>query len=134
MLIQSPRRMKQILSFENLQNGKMHPTDVDGLIEYKNIGYIFFELKYNGKALPLGQRIALERIVKDLSKNKNSVALVCDHYVADTNKPVDVASARVREVYYSNQLYWRAPYQPMTAKQCTNQFINYLERSRQFGR
>lgn len=121
-------RAKQINSFHNLQVGKLGATDIDALIEYKDKGYIFIEIKYKDKQMPLGQRIALERLVKDTGSNKLSIALVCEHWEADTEKFVDVGNCFIREVYTSTKKTWRPTKTVMTVKQLYEIFRNQLEK------
>ena len=97
-------RQQQINDFANLTIGA---TDVDGLIEYKNKAYIFFEVKYKDKKMSLGQRIALERLVNDISRlNKKAILLLCEHDVSDTNMSIDVSSCRVRGFFYDGDWYY----------------------------
>ncbi len=88
--------------------GKITPTDIDGLIEYRDKAYILLEVKYRDVELPHGQRLAIERIVKDTAKaGKKSIAIVAEHDVGDTNQQVDVADCIVREIYLFSEKQWR---------------------------
>ena len=89
-------RARQINNFKNMRYGKITPTDMDGLIEYHNKAYVFIEVKYGDKDLPFGQRLALERLVKDTSsKDKQSIAIVCEHQVDNTENQIDVADCKL---------------------------------------
>ena len=44
-LIRDSNRIKQTIDFSGLQNGKMHPSDIDAVLEYNNQAIIFIELK-----------------------------------------------------------------------------------------
>ena len=123
-------RAQQINSFKNMKYGKITPTDMDGMIEYKNKAYIFLEVKYKDKTLPFGQKLALERLVKDTSINKYSIAIVCEHYIDDTRKQIDVADCNVRELYLSGENKWRPPAIAMTVRELINLFIeNIVEKN-----
>lgn len=107
-----------------MNEGKLSATDIDGLIEYKNKAYIFLELKYHGKELPFGQKLALERLVVDTGKaGKYSVALVIDHEVQDTNQNIIVADCYVREVYFFQERKWRKLNVKLTTKQCIDKIL-----------
>lgn len=122
-------RAQQINDFSGLIYGKITPTDIDGMIEYKNKGYVFFEVKYKDKDLPFGQRLALERLVNDVStKDKKSIALIIEHYISDTNEGVPIAECYVREIYYCGEKKWRKPKYKNTSKQLINTFTNYLDK------
>src|SRR5690242_9607104 len=56
---------KHVVSFKNLSLGA---TDLDGLIEYHQLCYVLFELKYGDAIPPEGQRIALVRMCDDLQR------------------------------------------------------------------
>jgi hypothetical protein len=47
-LIRDSNRIKQTIDFSGLQNGKMHPSDIDAVLEYNNQAIIFIELKKIG--------------------------------------------------------------------------------------
>lgn len=122
------KRAQQINDFQHLQFGKITPTDLDGCIEYHNKAYIFIEVKYKDKELPYGQRLAIERLVKDTATCKKSMAIVCEHYVDNTDSEVDVASCRVRELYMSPENKWRPPKESITVRQLIELFIDLVER------
>ena len=43
--INNPDRMKQLIDFKGLGvDGYIYPTDIDGLLEYKDSEYIIFEV------------------------------------------------------------------------------------------
>lgn len=89
--ILNPKRMKQLIDFKGLEldNG-IYPTDIDGLIEYHDSEYILLEVKHKDARVPYGQRLAIQRMVDDFTKaGKKAVAIVCEHKVDDTDKPVD---------------------------------------------
>ena len=122
--IQHIARAQQINSFKNLQYEKITPTDIDGVIEYKNKAYIFLEVKYEDKELPSGQRLALERLVKDTATNKKSICIVCEHQIKNTSEQIYVAGCDVREIYLSGEFKWRPPINKITVKELMDLFIN----------
>lgn len=104
--------------------GKITPTDIDGLIEYRDKAYVIIEVKYGNKDVPYGQRLAIKRMVDDLSSDKTCVAIICEHEVHDTDKHVDVSNCKVREVYFGSEKKWRKPNLGITTKQAIDRFIN----------
>ena len=123
--IKHRERSRQVNDFSNLElSHNITPTDIDGLIEYRNEKYIFFEVKYSEAQLHYGQRLALERLVADTSsRDKKSIAIVCEHDVHNTSVDVDVAETRVREVYSYRTKEWRVPANTYTTKQLIELFI-----------
>lgn len=122
--IQNPERMKQLIDFKGLDiDGYIYPTDIDGLIEYKDSEYIIFEIKYGDAVVPIGQRLALQRMVDDFTKaGKQAVAFICEHTVRDSSKQVVAAWCKVREIYYGGEKEWRAPTRFITVRQAVDSF------------
>lgn len=119
--------MKQLIDFKGLEvDGYIYPTDIDGLIEYKDSEYILFEVKYGSAEVPLGQKLAIQRMVDDFTKvGKQAVAFVCEHTVRDANKPVVAAWCKVREIYYGKEKQWRAPGNEITVREAVDSFQRY---------
>lgn len=124
--IYNVERKQQINDFSNMLYGTITPTDIDGLIEYKNLAYIFFEVKYKDTELPLGQKIALERLIIDLNKaNKPSICIIAMHFVSDVKVKIDVSTCIVRKIFDMN-FRWRDP-KYKTVKKTIEKFIDYVE-------
>lgn len=128
--IQHPERMKQLIEFKGLElGGGMYPTDIDGIIEYRDSEYIILEVKHNDAEVPWGQRLCLQRMVDDFTKvGKKAIAIVCEHEVDDTNKPVVAALCNVRELYYGEERAWRPPDRSMTVKEAVFSFRKYSDK------
>jgi beta-xylosidase len=121
-----PDRKQQINDFSGLRYENITPTDIDGLIEYKDKAYVFLEIKYGDAKLPYGQRLAIERLIKDVSKTgKSAIAIVAQHDVFNTKDSVPVAECEVREVYLFTQKQWRKTKKIVNVKQCIDGFIDY---------
>lgn len=127
--INNPTKMRQLIDFKGCSVGKgMYPTDIDGLIEYKDSEYILFEVKFAGKPVPIGQRLAIQRMIDDFTKaGKQAVAFICDHAVKDPDKPIIMAWCRVREIYYGGEKQWRAPDREITVREAIDSFQKYSQ-------
>lgn len=95
------KRFNQPLLFEGLDHGNLYPTDIDAVLEYKNKGYLFFEVKGKDKELSTGQKLALERLVNDTGENKLSIAVVVEHNVSDPEEEIKLKDCIVKWVYSS---------------------------------
>ncbi len=124
--ILNPDRMKQLIDFKGLElDGGIYPTDIDGLIEYHDKEYII-EVTHGKARVPVGQRVAMQRMVEDFTKiGKRAVAIVCEHNIDDVNKPIIVAYCRVREFYYGGEHKWRPPDNRMTVREMVNKFVKF---------
>ena len=122
--IHNPKRAQQLIDFKGLEvDGYIYPTDLDGLIEYKDSEYILFEIKYGNADVPRGQRLALQRMVDDFTEaGKEAVAMICEHTVRDTDKAVVAARCRVREIYYGEEREWRSITKKITVREAVNMF------------
>lgn len=121
-------RSNQKLDYSGLNYDGITPTDLDGLTEYKNRGYIFIEAKYRNNLLPVGQRLAIERLVIDTAKSgKKSIALVVEHYIDDPLIDVPVADCILREYFYSDKKIWLRPKNIVTTKEYVFRFLDHLK-------
>lgn len=109
--IHNGNKMRQLIDFKNLEiDGYMYPTDIDGLIEYKDSEYIIFEVKYKGSAVPQGQKLALKRMIDDFTiAGKRALAIICEHSVKDASTPIVASRCKVREMYSSDSDCWVSP-------------------------
>ena len=126
--IRNPYRMRQLVDFTGLElDGGIYPTDIDGLIEYHDQEYILIEVKYGKTKVPIGQKLAMERMVDDFTKvGKPAVAIVCEHYEKDAKKHVIAAYCRVREIYYGQEGRWRKTDKQMTVREFIDNFQSFI--------
>lgn len=124
-IISNRDRARQIRNYKGLRYGNITPTDIDGLIEYKNKGYIIIELKYEAAELPLGQQLALERLTDDLERSgKSTICIVASHQEIDCNKDIDVANTFVSN--YRLKGNWYTPNIQLTTKQLIEKYLMTL--------
>ena len=84
-LIKNVDHIKQAIDFTGLQNDKIHPSDIDAVLEFDNEVLILMELKnYNSKGIPTGQRLILERIA-DCWHTTKAIVLEIRHNQLGTN-------------------------------------------------
>jgi len=78
-LIRDRKRMNQITDFTGVSNGKIHPSDIDAVMEFDNKVLILIEIKKNFAAIPMGQKILLERISSSWHTPEKSIVLKVEH-------------------------------------------------------
>ena len=99
-LIQNIDHIKQAIDFTGLQNGSIHPSDIDAVLEFDNEAVIFMELKYyKSHGIPTGQRLLLERLV-DSWHTVKATALKIEHHQLG-NEPIDLSRCAVTSYYLS---------------------------------
>ena len=122
--IQFRERARQINDFSGLRYGNITPTDIDGVIEYRDMALIFFEVKHRDKEMPYGQKLALERLADNNQRaGKPSTVLVCRHKNDDPGEDVNVANTIVSDFYYSGIWYKGGG---RTAKEVTDSFLRFV--------
>lgn len=112
----------QVRDFSGLRFGKITPTDIDGMIEYHNLCYVYIETKYESAELPYGQRLALERQCDDMQKVKPAIAIVASH---NTDGDIDVANTTVTEYRFMGK--WRTRPDTETTRQLIDKFFKWVE-------
>lgn len=118
-----PERNLQHTDWSGVRYGCITPTDIDGLIEYHNEVFIFYEIKTNGVKLPEGQKRALVNIVDALkSAGKVAVLFKCEHNT-DVHEQIDAANTIVTGIYLGNGS-WRLGC-GRTLKRETDDFLRY---------
>jgi len=123
-VIHNRERARQINNFSGLLYGNITPTDIDGLIEYHNKGYILIETKLRETKIEFGQRLAFERMTDDLTKSgKLTVCIIACHDIDNPAQDIDVANTQVRE--YRWRGIWQTPKTPCTTKELVDYFINH---------
>lgn len=131
--IRNPSKARQLNIFSGLSSAGIDATDIDGLIEYRNLGYVIYEVKHKGVDVPLGQRLALERMVNDFAAvNKRAIAMVVEHNIDDPNIPISVKDCSVRVLYCSDEKRWRPPKKYMTAGMLTDIFLKRIIHAKEY--
>lgn len=123
-VIHNRERARQIRNFSGLRFQNITPTDIDGMIEYHNLCYVYMETKYKDAELPPGQRLALERQTDDLQKIKPCICIVCSHDITDPNQDIDMANTTVTEYRWNGA--WRTKENTTTTKDLVERFISWV--------
>ena len=109
-LIRNSKQTKQGIDFTGLQNGKIHPTDIDAVLEFSNKVLILFEMKRKGNNIEVGQRLALERICNNWSRmGKVAFAIKVEHSFNNDDLDVPIELCEVTEYYIGNRYGWNKP-------------------------
>ena len=79
-------------------------TDIDGLLDAAGKAWIIYECKYGDNQPPLGQKITLERLSKDISSNdKPVVVFVCSHNAPKDKEEVYLKDCIVTSIYVNGK-------------------------------
>ena len=119
--IQNRERAKQIIDFSGLRYGNITPTDLDGLIEYRDKAFILLEYKLQGVEVPYGQKLAFQRLIDALSYTRPAICFICEHTQTNKEQDINATNALVREVYWCGQ--WNTMRKPQSVKSMCDFFL-----------
>lgn len=97
-LIRNSNQVKQTIDFIGIQNGKIHPSDIDAVLEFNNEALILMEVKREGNDMPIGQRLLLERIC-DSWHTEKSIVLFVNHSFKNDTKDIPLVECYVSKAY-----------------------------------
>lgn len=100
-------RIKQVLDFKGVGNSKIHPSDIDAVLEFNDEYLILFEVKLKGVSVPYGQ----QRLFKAIANawqivNKEAFVVYCQHETS-TDEIINMANTTVTSVYHNGKTYDR---------------------------
>ena len=100
-------RARQLIDFSSLSWGKVHPTDIDGVMEFNGKKLVLMELKEEGRRVDMGQRLTLEHIADNWKSTEGNDAIVIysEHNIYNTDEDVDIGETMVKEVYWNKKRY-----------------------------
>lgn len=119
-VIRNRNYANQVRDFSGLRFNNITPTDIDGMIEYKNLCYVYIETKYDGAELPFGQKLALERQTDDMQKVKPTITIIASH---NSEGDIDVANTTVTQYRWKGE--WRT--RDATTGELIRNFIDWIE-------
>lgn len=122
--INNKERATQLRDFSGLRFKNMTPTDIDGLLEYENICYVFFETKFENAPLPAGQKLALQRLCDDMSMVKPTISVISSHN-SPIGEVIDTASTIVSEFRFRGN--WCMDTSDTTLRELMARFIGWVE-------
>jgi hypothetical protein len=107
-LIRNRNQVKQVIDFTGVQNGKLHPSDIDFVLEFDNKLLILGEVKRKYNRIPTGQKLILQRIVD--AWGEGGVAIKVEHQYDDDNTNIPLDECVVTARYYKgNWTYFTEP-------------------------
>jgi hypothetical protein len=104
-LIRNRDQVKQVIDFTGVQNGNVHPSDIDFVLEFDNRVLILGEVKKQFNRIPTGQKLILERIVD--SWDGHAIAIKVEHNFKDDSVNIPLELCVVSAWYYKKN--WHYP-------------------------
>jgi len=122
-MIKYNKRIKQVLDFRGVGNSKIHPTDIDAVLEFDNKYLILFEIKLKGVPNSIGQELVFKRIVDCWEKtNGNAFIIYCEHNT-DPQEIVSMENTTVNRIYSGGVNYKRN----QNLKKCLHKLADYYK-------
>ncbi|WP_341216113.1 hypothetical protein [uncultured Wocania sp.] len=118
-LIRNSKQVRQTIDFTGVQSGKIHPTDIDVVLEFDNEVLILMEVKRIGNKIPIGQRLVLERIANSWH-TKKSVVFYVTHDFKNDNKDIPLDKCSVESIYLKKE--WKPAKQNINLIDCLKGF------------
>jgi hypothetical protein len=107
-LIRNRNQVKQVIDFTGVQNGKIHPSDIDFVLEFDNKVLILGEVKRKYNKIPKGQKLILQNIIDRWGEG--GIALKVEHQYNDDNTNIPLEECTVTGRYYKgNWTYFTEP-------------------------
>jgi hypothetical protein len=118
--IYNRKRASQLKDYSGLRFAKMTPMDLDGVMEFRERLFVFFEYKGEGAPLQFGQKRCIEAIVNAIqSEEKTAVCIVANHN-GHISEDIDCANVLVRSFFYDRR--WRQPRFDVTVREVVQAF------------
>jgi len=106
-LINDSNKVRQVIDFTGVQNGKMHPSDIDAVLEFDNRILILMEVKYKYSPIPKGQKILLERICDAWQTDeREGIVLKIEHDFENSEVNVPLDRCFITGRYYKKEWKW----------------------------
>ena len=125
--IYNRERAQQLRDFSGLRFGDITPTDIDGLVEFNDTLFVYFEAKRIGTLLPRGQKLALTRQCDAINGTKNFygktriAALIVIEHDTSPDQDVDYAQLRVKNIYQNRR--WTEPKKDTSCREAVEDLL-----------
>lgn len=124
-MIKNEKRAKQLVLFDGVESGRIHPTDMDWYLEYHDEKFIFGELKLaKGSDFPKGQKTALSRTADAIYESgRDAICVVSVHGVENPDEPIILAETIVSQYYIPSVGSWLTESRRVTVKDLVERFL-----------
>lgn len=128
---------RRLRDFSGLRYGRITPTDVDALLDFRGEVFVIIEVKRMGAPMPFGQRLALERVCSACNAGGVSTTVLVGEYdeeLLTADGDIDVAKCTVREIHTGRHVTkWRPPRRSITIREAVDSLVRRLRQRELFG-
>tara|TARA_B110000285_G_C15116311_1_gene614318 strand:- start:950 stop:1345 length:396 start_codon:yes stop_codon:yes gene_type:complete len=104
-LIKYKNRISQVIDFSGVGNEKIHPSDLDALLEFDNKYLIIFEVKKKGVAVPIGQKLLFERIADSWEKTNGPCWVAYCEHNTNASEIINMINCSTTSVYRKSKTH-----------------------------
>jgi len=117
-LIRNSKEVRKTIDFTGVQNGLMHPSDIDAVLEFDNDILILMEVKKQGIEIPVGQKLLLERLSQSWHTSRSVVLKVEYLNIFKDDEDIPLDQCYVTEFYFNK--VWREAKKPVNLVMALN--------------
>lgn len=103
-MIKYKDRFKQSIDFSGVGSDKIHPTDIDAILEFNDRYLFMFEVKLKGVEVPVGQKLALERIADSWEETKGPAFVVYCEHNTDPSEIIQITNCYTKSFYRKGKI------------------------------
>ena len=103
MTLKNREQFDQIVSFDSMTFGKLSPTDFDGFLEFNDKVFIIIETKYQDAQMPLGQRLALERICDAIYESGRISTVMVTSHNTPKDENIDLGNTTLTKIRWQKK-------------------------------
>lgn len=120
-IIRNREAARRLRDFSGLRWGVITPTDIDAFLDFGNRAFVVIEAKRAGAKMPVGQSLALRRMVTALSLTAPALLVVAEH-ACDT-EDINLGSCQASRYYTRGR--WYIPKGEKTTRQVIDAFRRF---------
>lgn len=136
-LLRKPHLAGQPVEYAGISKGKIHPMDLDGLLEFDSKDLVIMEFKQQGKpfdTMNKGQKRALEALANNWTKSdtavNHSAILYVEHKAKETDEVILARESVVTYAYHPQAGMWNKLKSALPLKEALNKLGEYWNQPR----
>lgn len=105
-MIKYKNRLAQKIDFTGAGNKKIHPTDIDAVLEFDNNQLVLFEVKHIDKEFnDTGQNLLLERIADSWQITNGDAFILFCHHNFPVSEDIILGKTTIKHIYFKGKYY-----------------------------
>ena len=119
-------RYKQLISYEGMvRRRKITPTDIDGVIDYNGVCFLYIEGKFEDAPMDFGQQKAIEHMVNSHIKAGHPACAIVFRHHCNAETIIVAKDQYVSKIYYRYE--WKDPNYSCTVLEFIEKWEQYWD-------